>query len=152
MIDLRKLRELIRLMVTNDLSEMDLRDSEQQVTIRRHDQHAPPVVQLQPTAPPPPQAAVSPTTEFPTSPVIETGQQSIDSPMVGTFYAAATPEATPFVSEGDHVDTDTVVCLIEAMKIFNEIKPDVPGTITQVFVQNGDPVEFGQPLFAIRPE
>jgi len=76
----------------------------------------------------------------------------ITSPMVGTFYAASSPEAAPFVQVGDHVDEDTVVCVIEAMKVFNEIRAETSGTIETVLVENAEAVEFGQPLFVVRPD
>ena len=76
---------------------------------------------------------------------------AIESPMVGTFYAAAGPDKAPFISVGSLVGPDTTVCLIEAMKIFNEIKAETSGTVEEVLVKGGQPVEFGQPLFRIRP-
>ncbi|MFW6032924.1 MAG: acetyl-CoA carboxylase biotin carboxyl carrier protein, partial [Phycisphaeraceae bacterium] len=75
--------------------------------------------------------------------------KTIDSPMVGTFYSSPTPDAKAFVAVGDTVEPDTVVCIIEAMKVFNEIKAETSGTITKVLVENGQAVEFGQPLFEI---
>ena len=75
----------------------------------------------------------------------------MSSPMVGTFYSAATPDAAPFVKAGDSVGEDTVVCLVEAMKIFNEIKAECSGTIHKVLVSNGDAIEFGQDLFLVKP-
>ncbi len=80
----------------------------------------------------------------------DTALIEIESPMVGTFYAKPNPDAAPFVSVGTRVTPDTVVCLIEAMKIFNEIKAECAGTIERVLVDSGDPVEFGQPLFQVR--
>jgi acetyl-CoA carboxylase biotin carboxyl carrier protein len=76
--------------------------------------------------------------------------QVIKSPMVGTFYSAANPESPPFVKVGDHVGLETVVCIIEAMKVFNEIPAEVSGQIAAVLVENGAPVEFGQPLFKVQ--
>ena len=75
----------------------------------------------------------------------------IPCPMVGTFYRASSPDAAPFVEVGDRVGSDTVVCIIEAMKVMNEVKADVSGEILEILVQNGEPVEFGQPLFLVRP-
>ena len=79
------------------------------------------------------------------------GLVAVSSPMVGTFYSAATPDADPFVKSGDSIGEDTVVCLVEAMKIFNEIKAECSGTIQKVLVSNGDAVEFGQDLFLVKP-
>jgi len=166
MIDIRKLKELVRLMVNNDLTELDLRDSEEQVTLRRQGKHvempaqyaqpmqpvaARPTTQQQaPAAPsdgqtqPPQQAGAA------GEPAEEDGLIAIESPMVGTFYSSPNPDAPPFVNVGDEVDPDTVVCLLEAMKIFNEIKAEQSGTIRKVCVESGASVEFGQPLFLIK--
>ena len=80
------------------------------------------------------------------------GSREIKSPMVGTFYRSSTPGDKPFVKEGDRVTSDTVVCLIEAMKFFNQIKADCSGTIVKVLANDGDPVDYGQPLFKVKPE
>jgi acetyl-CoA carboxylase biotin carboxyl carrier protein len=79
------------------------------------------------------------------------GLANIPSPMVGTFYTAPSPESQPFVSVGQEVQEDTVVCIIEAMKVMNEIKAEMRGVIVEVLAQNGKPVEFNKPLFAVRP-
>ena len=156
MMDIRKLKELVRLMVANELTELDLRDQEQQVTIRRpggSDQanvsgvpgvSAVPVVQQQaaPAAAPAPAATASPEEE---------GLLTIESPMVGTFYSTPSPEKPAFVSVGDSLGPETVICLIEAMKIFNEIKAEQSGAVVKILVNNGDSVEFGQPIMLIRP-
>jgi acetyl-CoA carboxylase biotin carboxyl carrier protein len=151
MIDIRKLKELVRLMVANDLSELDLRDEQQQVTVKRGGQ--PVVQQLAPAAPvaaaapaAPPAAPAAP------EPAADDGLVPIESPMVGTFYAKPNPDKPNFVSVGDSIGPDSVVCLIEAMKIFNEIKAERSGTVAKVLVENGDAVEFGQPLLLIKPE
>jgi acetyl-CoA carboxylase biotin carboxyl carrier protein len=163
MIDIRKLKELVRLMVDNDLTELDLRDSEEQVTMRRsHPQAAPTIVH-------PPAAmmhvpvggmTVAPATGQLPAPIVpgavaaggdEAGLLRIESPMVGTFYAAANPDSPPFASIGAAITPDKTVCIIEAMKIFNEIKAECSGTIARVLVKNGEPVEFGQTLFLVKP-
>jgi len=147
MIDIRKLKELVRLMVENDLSELDLKDQEETVSIKRHGQAGEPVVHAAPA----PQAAPAPAPE-PASPASEPdGLVSIDSPMVGTFYEAANPDSEAFVKVGDSVDPNTVVCLVEAMKVYNELKAECSGTIEKVLVSNGQSVEFGQKLFLVRP-
>ena len=79
-----------------------------------------------------------------------TGLTPIKSPIVGTFYASPSPDSAPFVAAGDKVSSDTIVCIIEAMKIMNEIKAEVAGTIEKVLIENGEPVEYGQPLFLVR--
>ena len=153
MIDIRKLKELVRLMVANELTEIDLRDTEEQVTIHRPSAYSAPQVTQAPAAPPvasPPPAVAAPGAAA--SEADDTaGLVAISSPMVGTFYSAATPDADPFVKSGDSVGEDTLVCLVEAMKIFNEIKAECSGTIQKVLVSNGDAVEFGQDLFLVKP-
>ena len=164
MIDIRKLKELVRLMVANDLTELDLRDEQQQVTVKRGSDQVP-VIQQAPMAMAPaavPAPAAAPTTAAPpaaapaaTAPPdaadADEGLVPIESPMVGTFYDKPSPEKPSFISVGDSVGEDSTVCLIEAMKIFNEIKAETSGTIEKLLVSSGDPVEFGQPLFMIRP-
>ena len=153
MIDIRKLKELVRLMVENDLTELDIRDEQETVTVKRPGLHAVPQVVAAPVMAAPvahaapaaaPAAAAAPAPAKETLPAIE-------SPMVGTFYAAPGPDKAAFVSVGSKVGPDTTVCLIEAMKIFNEIKAETSGTVEEVLVKSGQPVEFGQPLFRIRP-
>jgi acetyl-CoA carboxylase biotin carboxyl carrier protein len=159
MIDIRKLKELVKLMVQNDLTEMDLRDSEEQVTLHRPNHWSAPQVQASAAlaaASPPPQTAVAAVPEQPAAAsagesVDRAGLVAIESPMVGTFYAAASPDADPFVAAGSTLAEGDVVCLIEAMKIFNEIKAEVGGTLERVLVKNGDAVEFGQELMLVRP-
>jgi acetyl-CoA carboxylase biotin carboxyl carrier protein len=82
---------------------------------------------------------------------VATGEIDVKSPMIGTFYRAPSPEATNYIEVGSTVNAESVVCIIEAMKVMNEIKSEVSGVITQVLVENGKPVEFGQPLFKVRP-
>jgi acetyl-CoA carboxylase biotin carboxyl carrier protein len=157
MIDIRKLKELVRLMVENDLTELDLRDEQETVTVKRPGLHVAPQVMAPAMMAPamhaaPSAAAAAPAASAPAAaaPVAEK-LPSIDSPMVGTFYATPGPDKAPFVSVGSKVGPDTTVCLIEAMKIFNEIKAETSGTVEEVLVKSGQPVEFGQPLYRIRP-
>ena len=160
MIDIRKLKELVRLMVANDLSEIDLRDSEEQVTIHRPSVYSAPQVTQSPAAPPPQAAAPAPApAAAPPAPAVEAepeaddtaGLVPVSSPMVGTYYSAASPDVDDFVKVGDSVGPDTVICLVEAMKIFNEIKAECSGTVQKVLVSSGDAVEFGQDLLLIKP-
>ena len=102
--------------------------------------YAPPAILAAPVAAPTLAAAVSAPTEA-----------EIKSPMIGTFYRAPSPESAPYIEIGTEVGVDTVVCIIEAMKVMNEIKAEVKGVISQVLVENAKPVEFGQPLFKLRP-
>lgn len=153
MIDIRKLKELVRLMVENDLTELDIRDEQETVTVKRPGLHATPQVFAAPvlgTAMAPAMAPAMAAGMAAPAPVKEI-LPAIESPMVGTFYAAAGPDKAPFISVGSLVGPDTTVCLIEAMKIFNEIKAETSGTVEEVLVKGGQPVEFGQPLFRIRP-
>ena len=139
-------------------------DPEEQVTLRRPNQWsqaparaAAPVVEAAPSEAAPvvasDPAGASAATPPPAAdaPADDAGLVAIASPMVGTFYAAASPDVDAFVSVGAKVSTDTVVCMVEAMKIFNEIKADCSGTIERVCVSNGDAIEFGQDLFMVRP-
>jgi acetyl-CoA carboxylase biotin carboxyl carrier protein len=158
MIDIRKLKELVRLMVANDLTELDLRDTEEQVTLRRPSATAPvqvaapaaPAMAAAPagvaTAPPPAPAAESAPADE------EAGLVRVESPMVGTLYLAPNPDSPSFVQVGDTVGPETVLCLVEAMKIFNEIKAECAGTVKKVLAKNAEAVEFGQPLFLIKPD
>ncbi len=146
MLDIRKLKELVRLMVTNDLTELDLRDSEQQVTLRRLGPEQAPQVVTAPTD----VVATAPSAPAEPDPA-EQGLITIETPMVGTFYSSPSPDAPPFVTVAATVEPETVVCLVEAMKIFNEIKAGCSGTIEKVQVSNSEAVEFGQTLFLVRP-
>ena len=153
--DLDKLRELVAMMDQHGLSEIDLRRGDQRWRLRRGPSD---VMQMVPagyahapmqSAPPAAVAASSaPAAAEPAKPVAD--GVPIKSPTVGTFYVAAAPGDEPFVSVGSRVTSETVVCVIEAMKVFNQIAAEVNGTITEVLAKNGDPVEFGQPLFRVR--
>ena len=161
MIDMRKLKELIRLMTANELLELDLRDKDEQVTIRRPNTHSAPQIMQAPAglaqavtmAPPAVTQSTAPTAPSkPAAPIDDTaGLIKIESPMVGTFYASVSPDKPSFVSIGASVGPNSVVCLIEAMKIFNEINAGTTGTIEKILVKSGDAVEFGQAIFLVRP-
>ena len=155
MIDIRKLKELVRLMTSSDLTELDLRDKDEQVTIRRASPQAVPTVMAHPMpamhVATPAAAAPAPAAAAPAAPAEDAGLVAIESPMVGTFYASPGPDKPPFVSVGAQVGPASTVCLVEAMKIFNEIKAERSGTVAKILVKSGDAVEFGQPLFMIRP-
>ncbi len=156
MLDIRKLKELVRLMVANDLSEIDLRDSDEQVTLRRQGPHQVPQIVTTTAATTAVANAAAPVAAAagaaaPETDASEQGLVRIESPMVGTFYSAPNPDAAPFVTVGANVGPETNVCVIEAMKIFNEIKAECSGTIEKVLVSNAEAVEFGQALFLVRP-
>jgi acetyl-CoA carboxylase biotin carboxyl carrier protein len=149
--DVKRIRRLVELMNEHDLSEVDLRQGEQRIKLRKgHD----PIVSVGGGAPPmnmPVAAAASPApAPAPTAAAADDPNLAVvKSPMVGTFYAAASPDAQPFVKVGDPVGPTTTVCVIEAMKVFNEIPAEISGRIVAVLVENGDPVEYGQPLFKV---
>lgn len=160
MVDLKTLKQLIKMMVDNDLTELDIKTEDGPIKLKRNSQ-SPGGVQMVPVAqsaapapapaaaPPPAQPAAA--ASEPAAADDESGP-TIDSPMVGTFYTSSSPDAAAFVSVGDHVDADKVVCIVEAMKVFNEIKAETAGTIVKILVDNGQAVEFGQPLFVIKPD
>jgi acetyl-CoA carboxylase biotin carboxyl carrier protein len=153
--DLDKLQQLVEMMEKHDLREVRLRRGNERWLLRRGPQE---VVQFAPAAQvaaPAPQAAAPQGTSASPSAVpsgAPAGTVEITSPMVGTFYRSPSPGEKAFVKEGDHIERDSVVCLIEAMKFFNQIKAEKVGTITQILVNDGDAVDFGQPLFRIKPD
>lgn len=166
MIDIRKLKELVRLMVENDLSELDLQDQQETVTIKRggspagvpmvHHAAAPGYAPTAPASPAPAADSGSDSDQTdapstPSAPSNTAGLVPITSPMVGTVYLAPNPDSPNFAKQGDSVGADTTVCLIEAMKVFSEIKAEVSGTIERVLVTNGQAVQYGQQLFLVRP-
>ncbi|MEM9253524.1 MAG: acetyl-CoA carboxylase biotin carboxyl carrier protein [Planctomycetota bacterium] len=158
MTDLKTLRQLIKLMVDNELTELDLEEGGEKIRLRRRD--GSPVITAAPVAvaPVPGVAPAVPTPASdgaaPAAPPADAdeGLDPLKSPMVGTCYLAPSPEADTFVNVGDRVSADTVVCLVEAMKVFNEIKAEMSGTIEKVLVDNGQAVEFDQPIFLVRPD
>jgi len=144
-IDLDALRQLLALMGEHDLSELEIEQGDLVVRLRKGGPASAPMPAAAtpiPAAVPAPAARAEPQEELPT----------IKSPMVGTFYAASSPDAAPFVKVGDRVTEETVVCIIEAMKVFNEIRAEMSGTIERVLARNAQAVEFGQPMFVVRPE
>lgn len=157
--DLDRLHKLVELMEQHDLREVRLKKGSEQWHLRRGPQevlHAMPMHAAPPyMASPPSVAAAAPAGGSPPgSPGVpkDDGLLTIKSPMVGTFYRASSPQDPPFAKEGDRVKNDTVVCLVEAMKFFNQIKAECAGTIVKLLVSDGDAVEFGQPLFKVKPE
>ena len=150
MVDLKKLRELVKLMVDNDIAEVDLQDESEHIKLKRGADNQPVVVSPQPVAAaaPAPVAASAPAVA---PAAVDDGLVEITSPTVGTYYASSSPDAKPFIAVGSKVSANTVVCIIEAMKVFNEINAEVSGTIEKILVENGQAVEFGQPLFKVKP-
>jgi acetyl-CoA carboxylase biotin carboxyl carrier protein len=153
--DVNLLEQIIKLMSANDLNTVDVRDGEKRVILKRGAvqqamTYAPAPTGLAPSAGS--SSAPSPATPSVTAPPAEdTTLVPIKSPMVGTFYSAPTPDSKPFVSVGTAVSDDSDICVIEAMKVFNNIKAEIRGTISRVLVTNGQTVEFGQTLFLVKP-
>lgn len=147
--EIKRIKELIKLMKDNDLSEMQIQDDQVRILLRRNLQEAQTTPAVVPVAVPP-VIPVQASTDQQTQE--SDNLKAIESPMVGTFYAAADPESPPLAKVGDHINADTVVCIIEAMKVFNEIKAEISGTIEKILLSNEQPVEFGQEMFIVRPD
>ncbi|EUJ09261.1 biotin carboxyl carrier protein [Methylophilaceae bacterium 11] len=147
--DLRKLKKLIDLVEESGISELELTEGEEKVRISRALMHsAAPVTHY--VSAPQQQAAAAPAASAPVVPVpvVEEGQV-VKSPMVGTFYRASSPDAKSFVDIGSSVSSGETLCIIEAMKLLNEIESEYSGVVKKIFVENGQPVEYGEPLFLI---
>jgi acetyl-CoA carboxylase biotin carboxyl carrier protein len=162
-VDLKDIKAIIDLMKKNSVSEFELEKEDFKIKLKRTPnggiaapvtyEEAPLVTYAPPLAisqVPAASAASAPGSAIAT-PAANSGEQEIKSPMIGTFYRSPSPEAGPYVEVGMEVTPDTVVCIIEAMKVMNEIKAEARGVVTQVLIENAKPVEFGQPLFKIRP-
>jgi acetyl-CoA carboxylase biotin carboxyl carrier protein len=150
--DVRKIRRLVELMKEHDLSEIDLREGETRIQIRRGQEPVITVPAAAPAASAPLPAAVKSdpaALAVAAAPAEDQHIAVVKSPMVGTFYAAPDPDSPPYVKVGDHVGPETTVCIVEAMKVFNQIPAEVAGKVQAVLVENGEPVEFGQPLFKV---
>ncbi len=156
--DVERVKELIDLMKENDLSELEIVDGQTRIILKRGNGSDAPQMYAVPASSPaniaPPAAAPAPATatETPAAESADSNLKEIVSPIVGTFYAAPSPNADAFVDVGDSVGEDTVVCIVEAMKVMNEINSEIKGTIKKVLVSNGTAVEFGQPLFLVEPD
>ena len=165
-VNMEELRELITLMRDNGLAELELEREDFRVRLRREStgesSHAvaPPVpvapvaapASAPAAAPAPPSGPAHPGTQATTAASQDQDLHIIPSPIVGTFYRSPSPNADPFVKIGSNVEDDTVVCIIEAMKLMNEIQAESSGEVVKVYVENGQPVEYGQPLFGIKPQ
>ena len=136
-------------MQEHDLSEVDLRESRQRIRICRGPKEAPRPAYGPPPPPPPPSSPATGASAAKSPPADAANIAVIKSPMVGTFYSRPNPKAEPFVKVGDRVDTTTVVCIIEAMKVFNEIPAEVRGKVVAVLCEEGEAVEFDKPLFKV---
>ena len=164
-VNMEELRELITLLRDNGLAELELENEGFRVRLRRDSAGvegvryvetpaapAPAASPVQPPAPPPSSGPVHPGTHASTEASQDQDLHIIPSPIVGTFYRSPSPTAEPFVKIGSNVEPDSVVCIIEAMKLMNEIQAEAAGEVVKIYVENGQPVEYGQPLFGIQPQ
>ena len=149
--DIRKVKKLIELLEESGIDELEIHEGEESVRISRHSkQVAAPQYQVAPApvAAAPAPAAAPAAADAPAAPAEPSGHL-VRSPMVGTFYRASSPEAKPFVDVGQTVKKGDILCIVEAMKMMNQIEADKSGTIDAILVEDGEPVEFDQPLFSI---
>jgi len=148
--EIKGIKQLIKLMIDNDLTELNVTDGDTKVLLKRGPGDVP-VVTTIPAVAAAPAAAAAPAetpaaTEAPADGFVE-----IKSPMVGTFYASSSPDSDSYIQVGNAVNDETVTCIVEAMKVMNEIKAECTGTIAEICVKNAQPVEFGQVLFRVKP-
>ncbi|MEM0966917.1 MAG: acetyl-CoA carboxylase biotin carboxyl carrier protein [Verrucomicrobiota bacterium] len=153
-LDIEQIEKLVEIMKDSDLSSMEIEEETFRVRLAREKEIvtiqggapaiAAPSAAPAPAAPPATGAAAAPADEE------EKGVAYVKSPMVGTFYRAPSPDSPPFVEEGGKIKTETVVCIIEAMKVMNEIQSEISGKVLEILVENGEPVEFGQALMKVK--
>ena len=148
--DIRKIKKLIELLEETGISEIEIKEGEESLRLSRHSHSMEPQPIRYVSAPPPtvqqPASASAPSTK--PAEAVNSAHQ-LRSPMVGTMYTSPSPDAPPFVTTGQSVKVGDTLCIIEAMKMFNEIEADRTGTITAILIANGDPIEYDQPLFTI---
>ena len=152
--ELKDIKAIIDLMKKNSITEFELEEKDSKLRLKRGLNGGVPVTQNEDAVPMvhmPAALPMIPAAIPVAAPVLNTGEIDIKSPMIGTFYRSPSPESAAYVEVGTEVGAETVVCIIEAMKVMNEIKAEVKGVIAQTLVENGKPVEFGQPLFKVRP-
>jgi acetyl-CoA carboxylase biotin carboxyl carrier protein len=141
----QEIKELLQMFEASDVAEMEVQRGESRLRLRRAiKSQEPEIAPAAPPAPAPPAAAPKPSGPDPSHTLVK-------SPIVGTYYDAPSPDAPPFVTVGDAVEPGQVLCIIESMKLMNEIEAEMAGTLVQKLVENGRPVEYGEALFAIRP-
>jgi acetyl-CoA carboxylase biotin carboxyl carrier protein len=156
--DLKRIKELIKIMKENDLVEVEIRHDDDKIFLKRFQErptgtHVPVTGPSISSVPAGPSAAQAPAAEaVAAQPQPEEDWVQIKSPIVGTFYSAPSPDSDPYVELGSQVEPQTVVCIVEAMKVMNEIKAETSGTIAEILVNNGQAVEYGQVLFKIKPD
>ena len=152
--ELKDIKAIIDLMKKNSITEFELEQQDSKIRLKRGLNGGTPVMQQDDSSSSIPVLVPStvsvPVAQTPVPQPAETGEIEIKSPMIGTFYRAPSPEAPNYADVGTEVNPETVVSIIEAMKVMNEIKAEVKGVVTQLLVENGKPVEFGQPLFKVR--
>ena len=154
--ELKDIKAIIDLMKKNSITEFELEEKDSKLRMKRGMGGATPVAQSDDSfqmlpvsmSAPAPQMSIAAAAP---APAANTGEMDIKSPMIGTFYRSPSPESASYVEVGTEVGPETVVCIIEAMKVMNEIKAETKGVVTQILIENGKPVEFGQPLFKVRP-
>lgn len=144
--DIRKIKKLIELLEESGIAELEIKEGEESVRISRNSNTAAP---LMPAVAPAPAVAAPETAESTPAPTADTSGHRVKSPMVGTYYSSPSPTSGPFVKVGQKVNVGDTLCIIEAMKMMNQIEADKGGTIRQILVENGQPVEFDQDLFII---
>ncbi len=145
--DIRKVKKLIELIEESDIGEIEIHEGEESVRISRNSSAAPAMAYAPPMPAAAPTASAAPATDEPAAE--EVSGHQILSPMVGTFYRASSPAAKSFVEEGQQVKVGDTLCIIEAMKILNQIESDQAGTVKKILLENGQPVEYNEPLFII---
>ena len=145
--NMKELNEMIRLMDENNLSELEIEKEGLRIKLKKESGKVKKEIVLAPEAPEEAERPAPSGGEKPAQNLIE-----IKSPMVGTFYRAPSPESAPYVEEGKAIEPGEVICIIEAMKLMNEIKSEVRGVVKEILVENGEPVEFGQALFYVEPK
>jgi acetyl-CoA carboxylase biotin carboxyl carrier protein len=148
--DIRKVKKLIEMLEASNLGEIEVREGEESIRISRASSVSPPAVSITPAGPATPVAApaATPAAEMETPAATPSGHP-VTSPMVGTFYRASAPDANPFVEVGSAVNVGDTLCIIEAMKMLNEIESDKAGTVKAILKESGQPVEYGEALFII---
>lgn len=162
MLKIQEIREIIKLVDSSSVDEFVFEQDDTKLKLKKHNgqtvvAQAPVAVQAAPVVEAPKAATPAPAVEAPEAPkaekkevVADANLHKITSPMVGTFYSSPNPESPAFVKVGDQVSEESIVCIVEAMKLFNEIEAEVTGEIVEILVENGELVEYGQPLFLVK--
>lgn len=156
--DIKTIQDLVKIINKTNISEISIEEADFKVTIKQKEDKTEyyggstqPVYMSAPAAPAPAMAAASPTSTAPSPAAPAANTVTIKSPMIGTFYRSSSPDKPAFVGVGDEVAVGQVVCIVEAMKLFNEIESEVKGKIVKVLVEDASPVEYDQPLFLVEP-